>query len=119
MFWSITPEVEFYFLFVLVWAATSRYLARFDIAGLALLTFGALVLMSYRDVFPGTFVGSKLHYFLFGVIAGIIRSRIRMRRGTDQRQIAQSVAWRIDRCDGGRRRSNSDRVRIIGDAFRG
>jgi peptidoglycan/LPS O-acetylase OafA/YrhL len=76
VFWSITPEVEFYFLFVLVWAATSRYLSRFDIVGLALLTFGALVFMAYRDMFPGTFVGSKLHYFLFGVIAGVIRSRI-------------------------------------------
>jgi peptidoglycan/LPS O-acetylase OafA/YrhL len=80
VFWSITPEVEFYFLFVLVWAATSRYLARFDIVGLALLTLGALVFMSYRDVFPGTFVGSKLHYFLFGVIAGTIRSRIAVER---------------------------------------
>ncbi|WP_246541440.1 acyltransferase family protein [Collimonas antrihumi] len=76
VFWSITPEVEFYFLFVLVWAAASRYVTRFDIAGLAFLTFGALILLSYRDVFPGTFVGAKLHYFLFGVIAGIVRSRI-------------------------------------------
>jgi peptidoglycan/LPS O-acetylase OafA/YrhL len=80
VFWSITPEVEFYFLFVLVWAATSRYLTRFDITGLALLSFGALVFMGYRDLFPGTFIGSKLHYFLFGVIAGIIRSRIGVER---------------------------------------
>ncbi|WP_211461625.1 acyltransferase family protein [Collimonas silvisoli] len=77
VFWSITPEVEFYFLFVLVWAAASRYLTRFDILGLAFLTFGGMILLSYRDVFPGTFVGAKLHYFLFGVIAGIIRSKIK------------------------------------------
>ncbi|WP_061537300.1 acyltransferase family protein [Collimonas arenae] len=77
VFWSITPEVEFYFLFVLVWAAASRYTTRHDMVGLAFLTFGALIVLSYRDIFPGTFVGSKLHYFVFGVIAGIIRSRIR------------------------------------------
>ncbi|SDY44416.1 Peptidoglycan/LPS O-acetylase OafA/YrhL, contains acyltransferase and SGNH-hydrolase domains [Collimonas sp. OK242] len=76
VFWSITPEVEFYFLFVLVWAAASRYVTRVDIAGLLFLTFGALIFLSYRDMFPGTFVGAKLHYFLFGVIAGIVRSRI-------------------------------------------
>ncbi|HWW04332.1 acyltransferase [Collimonas sp.] len=77
VFWSITPEVEFYFLFVLAWAASSRYLTRSDIVGLVFLTFGSLIVLSYRDVFPGTFVGAKLHYFLFGVIAGIIRSRVK------------------------------------------
>ena len=76
VFWSITPEVEFYFLFVVVWAATSRYLMRSDITGLVLLTLGCLILMAYRDALPGTFVGAKLHYFLFGVIAGVIRSKI-------------------------------------------
>jgi peptidoglycan/LPS O-acetylase OafA/YrhL len=77
VFWSITPEVEFYFLFVLVWAAASRYLTRrSDITGLVLLTLGCLILMAYRDALPGTFVGSKLHYFVFGVIAGVIRSKM-------------------------------------------
>jgi len=76
VFWSITPEVEFYFLFVVVWAAASIYRTRLDIVGLALLTFGCLILLAYRDVFPGTFVGAKLHYFLFGVIAGICRTGI-------------------------------------------
>ena len=76
VFWSITPEVEFYFLFVLLWAVGSRYRLRADITGLAALALGCLILMAYRDVFPGTFVGSKLHYFLFGAIAGVLRSRI-------------------------------------------
>ncbi|RXZ36968.1 acyltransferase [Oxalobacteraceae bacterium CAVE-383] len=79
VFWSITPEVEFYFLFVLLWAVGNRYLRRPDaagLAGLALLAFGGLILMGYRDVFPGTFVGSKLHYFLFGAIAGVLRSKV-------------------------------------------
>ena len=77
VFWSITPEVEFYFLFTLVWAVTSRFLTRLDIVGLAFLAFGCMILLAYRDVFPGTFVGAKLHYFLFGVIAGICRSKIK------------------------------------------
>ena len=76
VFWSITPEVEFYFLFVLLWAVGSRYRLRADITGLAALALGCLILMAYRDVFPGTFVGSKLHDFLFGAIAGVLRARI-------------------------------------------
>ncbi|MGB7195508.1 MAG: acyltransferase [Collimonas pratensis] len=76
VFWSITPEVEFYFLFVLAWAAGSRYLIRSDVAGLLLLALASVILLSYRDIFPGTFVGSKLHYFLFGMIAGLMRSHI-------------------------------------------
>jgi peptidoglycan/LPS O-acetylase OafA/YrhL len=76
VFWSITPEVEFYFLFVLAWAAASRYGIRREVAGLAFLAFASLILMSYRDFFPGTFVGAKLHYFLFGLIAGAIRAKV-------------------------------------------
>ncbi|HWW99456.1 acyltransferase [Collimonas sp.] len=76
VFWSITPEVEFYFLFVLAWAAGSRYLNRSDLTGLLFLVLGSMILLSYRDIFPGTFIGSKLHYFLFGMIAGLMRSHI-------------------------------------------
>lgn len=76
VFWSITPEVEFYFLFVLAWAAGSRFLGRSDVAGLLFLALASLILLSYRDMFPGTFIGSKLHYFLFGVIAGLMRSHV-------------------------------------------
>lgn len=76
VFWSITPEVEFYFLFVLLWAVGSRYRQRADVTGLAALALGCLVLMACRDAFPGTFVGSKLHYFLFGAIAGVLRAKI-------------------------------------------
>ena len=77
VFWSITPEVEFYFLFVIIWAAASRYTTRFDIVGILFLVIGSVLILSYRDVFPGTFIGGKLHYFLFGVIAGVIRSSIK------------------------------------------
>ncbi|AEK62558.1 acyltransferase family protein [Collimonas fungivorans] len=76
VFWSITPEVEFYFLFLLAWAAGSRFLGRSDVAGLLFLALASLILLSYRDIFPGTFVGSKLHYFLFGMIAGVMRSHV-------------------------------------------
>ena len=77
VFWSITPEVEFYFLFVIIWAAASRYLMKFDVVGILFLVIGSVLILSYRDIFPGTFIGGKLHYFLFGVIAGVIRSKIK------------------------------------------
>ncbi|KAF3998378.1 acyltransferase family protein [Glaciimonas immobilis] len=82
VFWSITPEVEFYFMFVLIWAAASRCLVRFDVFGIMFLILGCMVLLSYRDVFPGTFIGAKLHYFVFGVIAGALRSRIKEDQGS-------------------------------------
>ncbi|MEB0010819.1 acyltransferase [Glaciimonas sp. Cout2] len=81
VFWSITPEVEFYFLFIFIWAAASRLVVRFDIVALLALILGSIVLLSYRDIFPGTFVGSKLHFFLFGVIAGAMRSKIKEGQG--------------------------------------
>jgi peptidoglycan/LPS O-acetylase OafA/YrhL len=76
VFWSIAPEVQFYGLFLLIWAAVGRFRDRSDVIGLILLAIFCVLLLSYRDGFPGTFVGAKLHYFLFGVIAGVLRTRI-------------------------------------------
>lgn len=76
VFWSIAPEVQFYAIFLLIWASAHRYTSRSGIAGLLLLALLFIVLFSYRDEFPGTFVGSKLHYFLFGVIAGFLRTKV-------------------------------------------
>lgn len=78
VFWSITPEVEFYVLFVVIWAVSSRFSTRAGMAGIILLAFFCMFLLAYRDRFPGTFVGSKLHYFLFGVVAGVVRAKIKI-----------------------------------------
>ncbi len=76
VFWSITPEVEFYFLFVVVWGAAYRFRSRSTMTGLVFVALVAILLIAYRNIFPGTFVGSKLHYFLFGAIAGTIRANV-------------------------------------------
>jgi len=88
VFWSITPEVEFYFLFVLFWAAVSRYRSRRELLPLLLLVLCSLILLSYRASFPGTFLGSKLHYFLFGAGAGMLRSVIRSDRQRDRTSLS-------------------------------
>lgn len=76
IFWSIAPEVQFYALFILLWAVRDRICTRSDIVGMTLLTLFFIEFLCYRDGFPGTFVGSKLHYFAFGVIAGALRVRV-------------------------------------------
>lgn len=76
VFWSIPPEVQFYLIFPLIWLAAYHYRTHSNVFGLILVAMGALALFSYRDVFPGTFVGSKLHFFLFGAIAGVLRRNI-------------------------------------------
>jgi len=88
VFWSIAPEVQFYAVFLLIWAMKDRATNGAGIAGLLLLALLCVTLMANRDVFPGTFVGNKLHYFLFGVIAGQIRTRV---SDTNQDQFALSV----------------------------
>jgi peptidoglycan/LPS O-acetylase OafA/YrhL len=76
VFWSIAPEVQFYAVFLLIWAVKDRTVNSGSVAGLLLFALLCVTLMANRDVFPGTFVGNKLHYFLFGVIAGQLRTRI-------------------------------------------
>jgi peptidoglycan/LPS O-acetylase OafA/YrhL len=88
VFWSIAPEVQFYAIFLLIWAMKERVVNHNSIAGMLMLGLLFVVLMVNRDVFPGTFVGAKLHYFLFGVIAGQLRTHI---GGERQDAIALSV----------------------------
>lgn len=76
IFWSIAPEVQFYALFILLWAVRDRLFMRSDIVGMTLLALFFIEFLCFRDGFPGTFVGSKLHYFAFGVIAGTLRARV-------------------------------------------
>lgn len=70
--WSIPPEVQFYALFVVLWWAVQRGAGPL-IAVLAL----AVVAICLRDAVPGTFVGSKLHYFLMGSLLGWLHPRLR------------------------------------------
>ncbi len=73
--WSIPPEVQFYALFVVLWWAVQRT-PRGAGALIAVLVL-AVVAICWRDAVPGTFVGSKLHYFLMGSLLGGLHTRLR------------------------------------------
>lgn len=73
--WSIPPEVQFYGVFVGVWFALWAFRVKGNSAFLVMMLIGVFALMSYRSSLPGTFVGSKIHYFFTGVIFGLLRAR--------------------------------------------
>lgn len=72
IFWSIPPEVQFYVYFILFWFAFNQFVSR-HFMPILLVALISVICMYYRGYFPGTTVGSHLHFFLFGTIAGIIR----------------------------------------------
>ena len=68
--WSISPEVQFYGFFVLVWGAIAvRAQRAFALPALALL---CCALLLTHNAWPGMALPHKLHFFLAGVIAGLI-----------------------------------------------
>jgi peptidoglycan/LPS O-acetylase OafA/YrhL len=74
--WSIPPEVQFYVIFVGLWLALWAFRTRNNAALLVLALTAIFTLMAYRGGLPGTFVGSKIHYFVVGVAFGLLRSRV-------------------------------------------
>jgi peptidoglycan/LPS O-acetylase OafA/YrhL len=84
--WSIPPEVQFYAVFVGVWFALWAFRVKGNAAFLVMMLVGVFAMMSYRSSLPGTFVGSKIHYFFTGVIFGLLRAR--SRPGTGMAPIA-------------------------------
>lgn len=69
VFWSIPPEVQFYVLFIGVWWALRRALTGRTLALVVVMAL-AVAAICIRDRVPGTFVMSKLHYFLLGTLLG-------------------------------------------------
>ncbi|EJT06127.1 acyltransferase [Rhizobium sp. CCGE 510] len=73
VFWSIPPEIQFYLLFPILWLCLARP-HRYSgvIVGFAVLVVvdGLLELPG-----PGILLVSKLPYFLFGALAGMMHSR--------------------------------------------
>ena len=76
IFWSVPPEVQFYGLFVIAWFALDAFVRHGKSRWLVLFAAGCVALIWNRSRFPGTIVGSSLHFFLFGAIAGHVRSRL-------------------------------------------
>ena len=69
VFWSISPEVQYYLFFILVWWAiafrNTIYIAAPSVFGICV-----LLLLSHRS-WPGLAMPSKLQFFLAGTLAGI------------------------------------------------
>jgi peptidoglycan/LPS O-acetylase OafA/YrhL len=72
--WSIPPEVQFYGMFLLLWWSVNRVIRKQKVGGLLAVTAAIAVMIFYRASLPGTFVGSKVHFFAAGVVAGYMRA---------------------------------------------
>ncbi|WP_046964603.1 acyltransferase family protein [Xanthomonas pisi] len=74
--WSIPPEVQFYVIFVGIWFALGAFRTNSNVTLLVAVLGTILMLIAYRAQLPGTFIGSKIHYFLAGVVFGLVRTRV-------------------------------------------
>ncbi|PYE46133.1 peptidoglycan/LPS O-acetylase OafA/YrhL [Rhizobium sp. PP-F2F-G20b] len=77
VFWSVPPEIQFYFFFLLVWLCLSsprryRILALFLVACVA-------VDAVFDFPGPGILLPSKIHFFMAGVAAGLLYASGRLR----------------------------------------
>ncbi|MGY4830272.1 acyltransferase family protein [Sphaerotilaceae bacterium SBD11-9] len=74
--WSIPPEVQFYAFFIALWWAVQRASSGRGAGALIGVLGLAVAAICMRDAVPGTFVGSKLHYFLMGSLVGWLHPRL-------------------------------------------
>ncbi len=74
--WSIPPEVQFYVIFVGIWFSLGAFRTNSNVTLLVAVLGTILMLIAYRAQLPGTFIGSKIHYFLAGVVFGLVRTRV-------------------------------------------
>lgn len=74
--WSIPPEIQFYSLFLALWYSIDSY--KKQKGSLYLILFALLcgIMLIFSSKMPGTFIGSKIEYFMLGVLAGIFRKRL-------------------------------------------
>ncbi len=77
VFWSIPPEIEFYFVFIGIWFLfASRNVVRIA----PLLAIVTALLIVAHPAFPGGTVLNKLHIFLVGVAVAVLRNAIGVSR---------------------------------------
>ncbi|HET7792238.1 MAG TPA: acyltransferase [Rhizobacter sp.] len=74
--WSIPPEVQFYALFIALWWAVQRAQTGRGAGALIAVLGLAVIAICLRDAVPGTFVSSKLQYFLMGAMVGWLHPRL-------------------------------------------
>ena len=75
--WSIPPEVQFYALFIGLWWAVQRAATGRGAGALIAVLAITVAAICLRGMVPGTFVASKLHYFLMGSLLGWLHPRLR------------------------------------------
>jgi len=76
VFWSIPPEVQFYGFFLVVWWAFAAWRGARRLWPLALITAVIAVCLAVGQSTPGTFLASKIQYFICGVLAAVIRIKV-------------------------------------------
>jgi len=74
VFWSMGPEFQFYFLFLILWWAGSVAREGSPLPLAAVLSGCALIFV-FQPLFPGILVLSKLHIFLAGIGLALLRLR--------------------------------------------
>lgn len=90
--WSIPPEVQYYAVFLGLWFALWAFRSRGNAVYLVLMLLAIFAMMSTRETLPGTFVGSKMHYFLAGTIFGLLRARVIPGIGMAPLALLQAIA---------------------------
>jgi peptidoglycan/LPS O-acetylase OafA/YrhL len=76
VFWSIPPEVQFYVFFIGLWWAIYRATAG-SFLPLAIMFATSLAMVAFSGGLPGTTLPTKLTFFLFGSLAGLISAHVR------------------------------------------
>ncbi len=71
IFWSIPPEIQFYGFFIAVWFCAEKFKAG-KYALPATLAVIMLALIATREMWGGLSLPSKLHIFLFGMLAAVL-----------------------------------------------
>ena len=74
--WSIPPEVQFYGLFILLWLAMGYARTKSNYLPITIMLIAIAVFILFGQNLPGTFVASKVHFFLAGMLVAIARKRI-------------------------------------------
>jgi len=74
VFWSIGPEVQFYFLFIGLWFLFARFESPWVCVGVTLaISVFCLATIKY---WPGTIVFSKFHIFACGMLLALLRKHV-------------------------------------------
>jgi peptidoglycan/LPS O-acetylase OafA/YrhL len=87
VFWSIAPEVQFYFVFVTLWWAHANGKLSSANTALPLLMFGALLCVA-QPLTPGFMLTAKLPIFLTGIATAVARQQLRIDAGS-----ARTARW--------------------------